>query len=49
MGAGVVGLCTAHYLYKAGHAVLVLERRLGSGLETSFANAGMCTPSMSDP
>lgn len=49
IGAGVIGLCTAHYLNKAGYSVRVLERRLGSGLETSFANAGMSTPSMSDP
>ena len=49
IGAGVIGLCTAHYLNQAGYPVRVLERRAEAGLETSFANAGMATPSMSDP
>lgn len=49
IGAGLLGLTSAYYLLERGHAVTVLERRDGPGLETSFANAGMLTPSMADP
>ena len=40
LGAGVVGVTTAYYLAKAGHAVTVIDRQPGPALETSFANAG---------
>ncbi|WP_041794177.1 D-amino acid dehydrogenase [Pararhodospirillum photometricum] len=40
LGAGVVGVTTAWYLAQAGHAVTVVDRRPGVGLETSFANGG---------
>lgn len=40
IGAGVVGVTTAWFLRKAGMDVTVLERRLDSAQETSFANAG---------
>lgn len=49
LGAGVIGIATAYYLAKAGHAVTVIEQREAAGLETSFANGGLVTPSMSDP
>ena len=40
LGAGVVGTASAWYLADAGHEVVVVERREGPGLETSFANGG---------
>lgn len=49
IGAGVIGSTTAYYLSKAGHDVNVVDRQEGPALETSFANAGMLTPSMADP
>lgn len=44
MGAGVVGVTTAYYLAKAGHRVVVLDRRDEPASETSFANAGLIAP-----
>lgn len=38
LGAGVVGLTTAYWLARDGHAVEVIERNGGVALETSFAN-----------
>ena len=49
IGAGLAGLNSAWFLRKAGFAVHVVEKRADAGLETSFANAGMMTPSMSEP
>ena len=49
IGAGLLGLSTAYYLKRHGHSVTVLDRRAGPGLETSFANGGMITPSQADP
>ena len=49
LGAGLIGTTTAYYLARHGHDVTVLERQPGPGLETSFANGGLVTPSMSDP
>ncbi len=49
LGAGLIGTTTAYYLARHGHDVTVLERQAGPGLETSFANGGLVTPSMSDP
>lgn len=44
IGAGVIGLCCAYYLNKAGHAVRVIDRgNIKSG--TSFGNAGYVSPS----
>ena len=40
LGAGVVGTASAWYLADAGHEAVVVERREGPGLETSFANGG---------
>lgn len=45
VGAGVVGLTSAHYLLRAGHDVLVLEREAEGHEGTSYGNAGMVVPS----
>ncbi len=49
LGAGVVGATTAYYLAKRGHEVTVIDRQPDVGLETSFANGGLVSPSMSEP
>ena len=49
LGAGVVGVASAWYLSRSGRRVTLIDRREGAGLETSFANGGLVTPSMSDP
>jgi D-amino-acid dehydrogenase len=49
IGAGLPGITTACFLAQAGHEVQVLDRRAGPGLETSFANGGMLTPSQAAP
>jgi len=44
VGAGIVGLCTAWYLKKAGCEVTIIDRNdISDG--TSFGNAGMIVPS----
>lgn len=44
IGGGVIGLCCAYYLMKAGHEVRLIDRGdLRSG--TSFGNAGYVSPS----
>ncbi len=49
LGGGVIGTATAYYLARRGLQVTLVERREGVGLETSFANGGLLTPSMADP
>jgi D-amino-acid dehydrogenase len=49
LGAGVIGVATAHYLGAAGHEVTVIDRQPGPGLETSFANAGEISPGYAAP
>ena len=49
LGAGVIGTTLAYYLAEEGHAVEVIERQAGAGLETSFANAGEVSPGYSAP
>jgi D-amino-acid dehydrogenase len=49
LGGGVIGVSTAYYLALVGHEVVVVERRRGAGLETSFANAGEISPGYSAP
>ena len=49
LGAGVVGVCSAWYLAKAGHEVTVLDRQPAAALETSFANGGQISVSHSEP
>jgi len=44
IGGGVVGLCSAYYLHKAGHRVTVFDQApIADGC--SFGNAGMIVPS----
>ena len=40
LGSGVIGIASAYYLARAGHAVSVIDRQPGPALETSFGNAG---------
>ena len=49
LGGGVIGVSCAYFLARAGHEVVVLERREGVALETSFANAGEVSPGYSAP
>lgn len=49
LGAGVIGVTAAHYLRRAGHEVVVVDRRQGVALETSFANAGEVSPGYASP
>jgi D-amino-acid dehydrogenase len=49
LGGGVIGVTTAYYLARAGHAVTVLDRQPGPALETSFANAGEVSPGYASP
>ncbi len=45
IGGGVIGVCTAYYAAKRGHAVTVLERNAEDAGGCSFGNAGMIVPS----
>jgi D-amino-acid dehydrogenase len=49
IGAGLIGITSAYFLIRRGYDVTVLDRRAGPGLETSFANGALLTPSMSQP
>lgn len=49
IGAGVVGSTTALYLAREGLSVTVIDSRAEAGLETSFANGGLVTPSTALP
>jgi D-amino-acid dehydrogenase len=49
LGAGVVGITSAHYLSRDGHEVTVLDRQPGAARETSFANAGGVCPGFAGP
>ena len=49
LGAGVVGVATAHYLAEDGHEVTVVDRQNGPALETSAGNAGNVCPSYATP
>lgn len=44
LGGGIVGVTTAYYLAREGHAVVVLDRQPEVARETSFANAGLVAP-----
>ena len=48
LGAGLIGTTTAYCLAKARHEVVVVDRQSQAGLETSFANGALLTPSTSD-
>ena len=49
LGGGIVGVTSAYFLARSGCRVTLVEREAATGLETSFANGGLITPSMSDP
>ena len=49
IGGGLIGLATANALLDRGEKVLVLERNTETASAASFANAGMLTPSQSNP
>jgi len=49
IGAGLQGITCAYFLAKRGCQVVVIDRCSGAGLETSFANGGMPTPSQAGP
>lgn len=49
IGAGLIGTTTAWFLAERGFDVTVIDRREAAGLETSFANGGLLTPSEADP
>ena len=49
LGGGVIGVTSALYLARAGAQVTVIDRQMGPGLETSFANAGQVSPGYSAP
>ena len=49
IGAGIVGVTTAHELAQDGHQVTVFERRASVAEETSFANAGVVAPGYVTP
>ncbi|HOV04924.1 MAG TPA: FAD-dependent oxidoreductase, partial [Kaistiaceae bacterium] len=41
LGAGVVGIITAHFLAEDGHEVAILDERSGAAEGCSFGNAGL--------
>src|SRR5690242_11721997 len=49
LGGGVIGVCAAYEMARAGAEVVVVERCSGVALETSFANAGQVSPGYSTP
>lgn len=49
LGAGVVGVATAYFLWRDGHDVVVVDRQSGPGKETSYGNAGGICPSFAGP
>ncbi|MBM3506358.1 MAG: D-amino acid dehydrogenase [Alphaproteobacteria bacterium] len=49
LGAGVIGITTAHFLVEAGAKVTVVERRPGPAQETSAANGGHLSASQARP
>jgi D-amino-acid dehydrogenase len=49
LGAGVIGVTSAWYLQRAGHEVVVVDRRDGPALETSYANGGQISVSHAVP
>jgi D-amino-acid dehydrogenase len=49
VGAGIVGVATAHELAEDGHEVTLYERHGSVATETSFANAGVLAPAYVTP
>ena len=40
IGAGIIGVCIAHFLRKNGHEVILYDQNK-PGTQTSFGNAGL--------
>ncbi len=49
IGGGLQGLTTANSLLDRGEKVLIVEKENETAIQTSFANAGMLTPSQAMP
>ncbi|UXY14141.1 D-amino acid dehydrogenase [Chitiniphilus purpureus] len=49
LGAGVIGVTTAWFLARAGHAVTVIERAPEAARETSYANGGQISVCHAEP
>jgi D-amino-acid dehydrogenase len=49
LGAGLMGVATAYYLWRDGHDVTVLERNTEPACETSYANACLVSASRALP
>ena len=49
IGAGIVGITTAHELLCDGHELMLIERRSSVAVEASFANAGVMAPGYVTP
>lgn len=49
LGSGIIGTSTAWWLNQAGHDVVVVDRQLRSGMETSRANGGQISVSYAEP
>ncbi|MFN4148349.1 MAG: D-amino acid dehydrogenase [Rhodocyclaceae bacterium] len=49
LGAGLIGTASAWFLAEDGHEVVVVDRRPGPAMETSFANGGQISVSHAEP
>ncbi len=49
LGAGLIGVATAYYLWRDGHEVEVIDRAEAAACETSYANAGLVSASRALP
>ncbi|TVQ34419.1 MAG: FAD-dependent oxidoreductase [Geminicoccaceae bacterium] len=49
LGAGVIGVTSAYALHRAGHEVVLVERREAVGQETSWGNGGIIHTSEAGP
>jgi D-amino-acid dehydrogenase len=49
LGAGLLGVTSAHFLRQHGHGVTVIDRQATPAAETSFANGGQISVSHAEP
>ena len=49
LGSGVIGVTSAWYLARAGHAVTLVDRQQRPAMETSFANGGQVSWGAANP
>ena len=45
VGAGITGITTAYFLAKAGHEVVIYDKRKYPAMATSYANGGQLSAS----